>query len=70
MFRYYIQIKKGKQNLKKYSNNINNSQFTYNSPNKMNFLYNKNINLEAKESKKNQIIIIIKIIKKKNIYQI
>ena len=51
MFRYYIQIKKGKQNLKKYSN-INNSQFTYYSPNKMIFLYNKSINLEAKESKK------------------
>ena len=70
MFRYYIQIKKGKQNLKKYSNNINNSQFTYYSPNKMIFLYNKSINLEAKESKKKSNNNNNQNNKKKNIYQI
>ena len=50
MFRYYLRIKKGKQNLKKFINN-NNSQFAYFSPNKMIFLYNKNISSEAKEIK-------------------
>ena len=50
MFRHYLRIKKGKQNLKKFINN-NNSQFAYFSPNKMIFLYNKNISSEAKEIK-------------------
>ena len=50
MFRHYLRIKKGKQNLKKFISN-NNSQFAYFSPNKMIFLYNKNISSEAKEIK-------------------
>ena len=50
MFRHYLRIKKGKLNLKKFINN-NNSQFAYFSPNKMIFLYNKNISSEAKEIK-------------------
>ena len=49
-FRQYIKIKKGKQNLRKFSNS-NNSQFSYFSPNKMFFLFNKNINSEGKEIK-------------------
>ena len=53
-FRHYIQMKKGKQNLKKYNyNNISSAQFSYFSPNKILFLYNKNINSEAKEMKSN-----------------
>ena len=50
IFRQYIKIKKGKQNLKKININ-NNSQFSYFSPNKIFFLYNKNIGSEAKEMK-------------------
>ena len=50
MFRHYLKIKKGKQSLKKFMNN-NNSQFAYFSPNKMIFIYNKNISSEAKEIK-------------------
>ena len=49
-FRQYIKKKKLKQNLKKFNIN-NNSQFSYFTPNEMNFLYNKNINSDAKEMK-------------------
>ena len=49
-FRQYIKIKKGKQNLKKFNNNYNN-QFSYFSPNKMFFLFNRNNNSEGKEIK-------------------
>ena len=44
-FRQYIKIKRGNQSLKK------NSQFSYYSPNKILFLYNKNKNSETKEIK-------------------
>ena len=49
-FRHYIQMKKGIHNMKRHNIN-NNAQFSYFSPNKILFLYNKNVGSDVKEMK-------------------